>query len=706
MDDAIINGTTTFSEELEATPRDFVAVENPRIPLKEAIFSSWTGIDESIYVNLENAEDMWATLMKELSILAEMAREGASEKLMTLVDSAMESGSSYNYIASEFNSLVEYGQSFSELDDEQRVNVEKREIEGEFGHFWRIMGIESIFRSKVKKIVGEIDEVMEVAGNLVREIGVLCERRVVRGVHEEYLPVKRGTQPEGNIRIQSNKMMSLVRNDYPYVVVSVSSEIEDLPENMRDMLKLFERLLVRYPVEKAVGLFDFMLSKDLKANAGLNFLVVQQYAEGGKQFVKGISSGSQMALHTKRNGDFTNNLLGAHKSSGSNQFGSVKNARYTPFEFEVSNGDNILFLSANYANGFENLSNEEMERVLNMRDKSGKILPPNNIKAYLKSQENGVAVVTCREREEVVRPEFTDESISAQLRDFADSIKGKNAKVSIEGAHVHADRAISEAQIVGARIASQLGSMIDKGENTEVTLVAMVDDSHVVNSIDYTGYEEMLNQNPLGFNEVVFESSPLIYQLSLEILKHLIESHPDKLKRAGNNLYIELDDIVIELVEDCDGEFITGCVLFDAAFCYYKLFPELLNSLYQQQIREQKPTSPLGYTDIHRVMLDIYKSTPNPESRDSMVRELLPEEKVDLDELSLNYAERPLLTALENAYRSRQYDEGYIIMVLERTYHSQQKKLAALTGLLNFLGSDSIVSIMVDAESGEITTDR
>lgn len=134
--------------------------KQPEIALQKDILAAWTGVDHTVYEALDNTDVLWETLIKELAILAELGKAGSGQRLSTLISETVSSGLSYEGIANDFNALVEYGDLFINLTPSQREKVSKREIQDEFGHFWRIMGIDSMFSTKTKKIAGEFHDVI------------------------------------------------------------------------------------------------------------------------------------------------------------------------------------------------------------------------------------------------------------------------------------------------------------------------------------------------------------------------------------------------------------------------------------------------------------------------------------------------------------------------------------------------------------------
>lgn len=713
---------TTTAEALKQ-----ILYEASKTNIQKQIFAIWTGIDESVYESLENTDKLWESLIKELSIIAELGKEGAAKKLILLLDNAITNQESYSAILNDFNALVEYGDFYSALSPEEQNNVLQHEIQEEFGHFWRIMGIESMKKKEnncgTKKIVGEIDDVMNLAGNLVRELGVIIERRQVRRVMNDTLPVKMNSEPEGNIKLQSLNALGTTRSQYPYVSAFISvktmgsqavnngqAEEKELDTNKaRQYLNLFNRLLIKFPLEKAVALLDYIIFKNEDLNEDLHFMAMQQFCKNGKQYLKLMSIGQQIILHTKMNNDFTHELKRVIRGKDNNFFGGLKPCCYQTKEWEVDLNDNIFFLSADFAEKLKGLNDEDILKVLNQKGKNDKILPVNNLRKYAKISSNGILSINCKPKEEFNLSEFTKNNIEEQIKPLMDILLGLNQKplkIAIEGAHIHADREVSQSQRIGARIAGVLANMLNFS-NIEALSAPMIDDNHVVNALDYEKFEEMLEEEGYNISEIIFESSPLIYELSLDILKFLIDKHPDKIKIIGNNLYLEVDNMMIELIQDFKNEFITGCVLFDAGLCLYKLYPSLLKERYKNYIKNKKHDSVLADEDIHEVILQIYKKTKKPEERLKNVKKLLPENNIDLAELYKNCQCQPFLNVIQDKITTdTSQKDQYIVMILEETYHSQQNKLSALMGLLGLIEDNKIITVMFNQETGQITHKR
>ncbi len=681
---------------------------SPELILRRDILAAWTGIDHSVYDALDEVDVLWNTLVKELAILAELGKEGAGQQLLFLINEAISSGLSYEDIAADFNALVEYGDCFANLTPPQRLEAAKHEIQDEFGHFWRIMGIDSIFRAKIKKIVGELPDVIAVAGTLERELGVIRERRISRESAKPYLPVKKNAEPEGTVRVQSPHMVSIARRTYPYVsaVISNASGFETVDHSGRVAFGLFSKLLTKYPIEEAVALLDFLLYKSDFPKDKLQFLALQEYAQEGRQWAKIVSIGTQMVIHTRPAENFSHSLVGVHRGT-EGSIGQRIPATYSRMEFEVQQGDVFQILSVEYSEVLEGMTVEELTSLLNQRGVSGWILASNNIRRHIGGRDNGIMTQKCLEREEFVPPQFTDALISSQLATLVDGmVKTKPLYVAVEGAHVHADRSVSNTQAVGARIAGLLSEMLGT-HNAEIFGAPMVDDDHVVNAFDYKHFSDLLQNHGYHFMEIIFESSPLVYEVSLDILRYLAAEHPELLKQIGDNLYLEVGDIMIELVEGLSDEFKTGCVLFDAALCLYKLCPELLTEMYKRHVASVKPDSPFALESAHSVMLRIYQSTKNPEDRETEVKKDLPDRTVRFSDIFSGKNKRPFLDAVSERVKvdSAEKDQ-YVVTILEGTYSNQQKKLEALMGLLNLIDSRKIITVMFDQESGKLTFTR
>ena len=317
--------------------------ESPRVALRKDILATWTGVDHSMYNALDTIDLIWITLIKELGILAELGKVGAGQKLSALVNSAMESELSYEDIAADFNALVEYGDYWNELTPPQQEEVGKREIQEEFGHFWRIMGIDSMFAVKTKKIVGELHDVITAVGNLERELGVIRERRINRGSSKPFLPVKKNIEAEGLVHIQSPYMVSTARKTYPFVSAAMSSDSDQEPVDVRgrSALLVFNKLIVRYPLEEAIALLDLVLYKLEGSKDGLQLVAVQQYGQGEKQYAKIISVGNQIVIHTRPAGNFTHTLIGTY-SGNDGSTGQAVPTTYSKRELEVLPGDILI----------------------------------------------------------------------------------------------------------------------------------------------------------------------------------------------------------------------------------------------------------------------------------------------------------------------------------------------------------------------------
>jgi hypothetical protein len=207
-----------------------------------------------------------------------------------------------------------------------------------------------------------------------------------------------------------------------------------------------------------------------------------------------------------------------------------------------------------------------------------------------------------------------------------------------------------------------------------------------VNNLDYRDYAETLDR--LGFvnADVVLESSPLIKEIAVDLLKKFMrEAGPESgfsVDVEQDNIYLRLKDTdrVVELIEGVSRNFVVGCVLFDAAFSYFKRYENEARKVYAQIHGLD------GDYDIHKEMIAIYDKIDDPGQRKAVVAETIPLQKFSLEGVRQTLQETRYL----NAFSQSPMKNAVLLNILESFYRPQQAKLNRVLGLLGEQGVRSL----------------
>jgi hypothetical protein len=403
-----------------------------------------------------------------------------------------------------------------------------------------------------------------------------------------------------------------------------------------------------------------------------------------------VGASSALALKKKENGQFYEREAAFWNAGSSNGIlGMPSCADYGYALVDLPERGSMILLDKESSEVILSLDSANLNEVLNRPDDHRKVLAYNNIAGYLKERKIAGTLVnlnfgSVKERKELVWDEATVDAALAKVE--IDSPLVHAPLINIEAGHVHADRELSQLQKDGVAIAVGFLRKLGRQSKAPVSTMAMVDEYHVVNNLNYHDYTATLDR--LGFTgaDVVLESSPLIKEIAVDILKKFMrEASPASgfsIDIEQDNIYLRLKDTdrVVELIEGVSRNFVVGCVLFDAAFSYFKRYENEARRVYAR-IHELD-----DHYDIHKEMIAIYARIKDPGERKAIVAETIPLQKFTLEGVRQTLQDTKYLEAFSHSPMK----DAVLLNVLESFYRPQQAKLNRVLGILGEQGVRSL----------------
>ena len=196
--------------------------------------------------------------------------------------------------------------------------------------------------------------------------------------------------------------------------------------------------------------------------------------------------------------------------------------------------------------------------------------------------------------------------------------------INLEAGHIHADTTPTFRQKKGMFI----GSILERHLSTlDIHLIksTMIDEDHVPNVLDHEAYVALIRQQGFNLDEVIYESSSVIREISVLAAASLITRYPGHFSHEGNALVFNIPDtnLQIEIIKDVTEEpFELGCVIFDVGLTLYKIYPEL-GMAYQGA----------NGRSVHNEMMRIYSRETNISDRFQAVQERFPAQTVAAQDL-------------------------------------------------------------------------
>ena len=639
---------------------------------KGLLIQLFKGLDIDIFLKLpkEKRKKIFLRTIKEIELITKIHKDFKKERLNLFLKKLDRKGN-INEIKLELSALLEYGKLSHELASKEISIVKKSELLQEINHFSRIMFLDNIF---VEENVYSEDRCLREANDFSRFLILLAERKKFRDNEKIDLApaIKNFSIPiqkieTGDLNLYAGK----ITNDSTNIFIIIKDQDY---ENAQKFMKHFYNFLRKWPLNVSLLVLDyylFLLSLfKIYRPLNLKLLAMQEFSE-------------DKILKIYSNFDYLCLILGKDKikkvkfDNDETHLGKLFNDIEVKEVLIQNMNRNLIFVEES-AEFLKNLPEEKIKEILNTNNvlnKFKQLFSKNKIpfKIFLqelnKIKTTEILVVNYYEK---IKKLIQESEIIEELKNE------KVEEVIIESGHIHADREIDNNQLIGLEIGNSLAQLFFEN-NIKSTKILMIDELHVVNRFNYENYLKILQKYPQ--EEIVFESSDLIRDIALDILKVLIRNS-SKNKRykifiKGKNLYIETSDKIIELIEDVNKKFVLGCVLFDAAFCLYKLNRKRANEIYNNLYSLDSSFS------IHKEMLNIYLKYSSPEKRIIEVKKLINSykqvKKVNLKKVLNNIKSMPYFELLV----SEKNKKRRLINVQELFYRPQQGKLNLLLKLLN-----------------------
>ncbi len=571
------------------------------------LLNKFKGLDEPVINQLSSQvrDDFTKLTIKELMIFAESGQTGGASKLLTIFEG---SSVTANDLV-DINALVEFGKLFTDLPNNLKIIAKKGEIQDESNHFSRIMGLDQVLSNSFKLPVSK-DEAKAMCKEFARFVWLLFERRNQNQKAQQYNLKIFPQETQGNIKFENSDAI-ITRNKTENLVAIVSlinNPSGTILEEFKEIVGVFERFIAANGLDIAVCLLDYFLFL-IGSSLRLKFIVCQEIKlEDNASQVKIIGTGG-VVFAVKQNADFSlkpiqkftlnddvNSTVGKFNPSLVNQL-TAKLSSTTKL-FVVPLDSSVIKLSV-----------ERFVEILNMKNLSNKIIPLQNLITFF-NNTNDTGVFT---QLKCGSPSFSQKNIATQeTLDIPDQLLNTD-QITIESAHIHADREIAETQLETVQLRNEFVTKLKvKGFAGIFIDVVLIDEYHVVNRLDYQKYISEIQKNGFAPSEIIPESSPVIRDIAIDILLTLKKQKPNQIFNKGTNIYMSLpNQKVVELVEDLGGKNVIGCVLFDVAFTLYKKAPSLFMDSFNQKYNLKTGTN------IHQEMIDFYNQELNPIKRKS-----------------------------------------------------------------------------------------
>ena len=543
------------------------------------------------------------------------------------------------------NALILYG----EIKDIKDSPAEF--LHNELSHFWRILGWEELtgMTQQIKHIPGTIDDVEINSGNLIRTLTLLTEYWTELGIGPKLV------NPDKDIKttIESNDGYSCIKQlNYPYAAVIVTGRDQGHPKtngkkDYKEKAQLFEQLLAKFPAEFAFLIFEYYAFAKGWSTENYNIAVTQEYFnDEGKRKIKGYANGRFVFLLS--HGNKTSIII---NSDSQVPVGSPDKINAISFDTEVEagsilsivHGETARFISR-YPDICQTLTGNK-NQLINLSSALG-----------IAHEKKPIITIPLGKAMEKQTVAIGEDEINQTLGEAIKFVRRKKIKkVSLEAGHIHADRKATNLQklgiTIGAKFAAQLESM-----GIDVKKQPMIDEDHVVNTLDYSAYLNLMHS--LGYNaeELIFESSPVIREIAIAAIVTLFSQYPENFSLNGNALIFNIPNtpLQVEFIKDIkEQQFELGCVIFDVGLSLYRVYPELAR-LYSDDTGQV----------IHKGMFDVYQTYQNPSERLLSVKSAFPPKTVSWQEVESILA-LPQLPKTEFA----------ICNILEGFYTPQQIKL-------------------------------
>lgn len=594
--------------------------------------------------------------------------------------------------ARDVSSFLQFGRPFDELEAEDRETALGFGIVTDLGHFSRIMQKDAVATDVHKHwLIGQISQAFE------RNLNAAFTHR---GQDDWLYPIPQGAQVEGStmpIETSASGEITMIagerknapnvtfglaiKNSDNFIPVEVAmsegrGEIRsDTISNPSDLLVYlshqFESLLTKYPLEKAVFIFDKFVDKLGIGARGIQLTAVQAIKdETGKGRAKIIQVGD-IDVAVIREQDITGSadLVREIQSKITDDrlyeiaaqlglVGSTENERppYSQKKRQTLIGKTLGELRAKKLaispmsqekdgdglGGIEQAKHRVSEIEVDSDD-SFVLLPPAigaavpgvvqefktiaDVRSFLSGFNGQKASMSfprfkflTQETQIFKQIEWAPEMILPQLADFTGYIKALKEQfgevdIHFQFAHIHPTGPThTRIQEIGAKIAGAVGEEVRRlGAKTRGS--SLVDEYHTDDLMaDYSIFEAMLRANAgETFTELFYESSPVMRLIADAVARITIQD--PRITRVGDTVSLPTDDnrmieIWDNVTEAPDRSVSVGrqaCVPFNIGMDLAMMAPELADASYRRYIELRHPQSMMAQLARENPHLSIHE---------------------------------------------------------------------------------------------------
>lgn len=649
----------------------------PYVEKQVAFINAYTGIGPSQFELLDptSARKVFFGLHKQLDLAASLHGPQTKGALYGAIHNYFEAPQGdLEQLAQHVNSLVVFG-DVRPLEGSGVEYLHERSA-----HFWHILGWEQLqqvcgIESNTKLAAGSIAEIERNSGNLVRTLDLLAERWGEHhvGPHLIY-PI------EQQLVSKENKLgYSYVKLKSPYsntlAVVSSANEViptEHDKQMFAEQANMLRRLLDRYPMELAYAIYDYYAFSQGLDVQNLNVTLVQEYTLNGEKRVKGIMNGQTTILLGGREIEgFTQEVIVA--SNGNSVVGAPTSSDFVMFDVPVTDDHIITIVSGRPAQALAESPQDTQQ--LSVKPKKGQLR--EQIIKYAKSKDSHRKGVPAAKQDKPIisllmsegvqeyhpveiTPEMLDEA-SEQISQFA--TQHGVQFINLEAGHIHADTTPTGRQKKGMRIGAHIAHGLEE-QGMQVRKTTMIDEDHVPNALDHKAYVDLMQEQGLQVDEVLYESSPAIREIAVAAISSLQQQYPEQIYMEGTTMMFNIPGtaLQVELIKDVTRPIVElGCVIFDVGLTLVKIYPKLAETY-----------MPEGSAQVHQQMLEIYKQYSGQAERFAAVKAAFPEKSRTYEDIM----QAQPLPDIEDKHAG-------IVNVLEGFYAAQQVKLQGMLRALN-----------------------
>lgn len=647
------------------------AVSRPTMesfPVADLLLDEFTPVDRGVQNDLDvvAVQDHVVDLVKRLTLAAELSAPGTGGRL---VWAAVTNPSPGTDLLATLDAVLEFGRAPAELTQAELDKAARAEIRQEILHFDRIMDLESLTEGRsALKARRDVVHDSGLLGAVERLLVLVHERLTLRGDR----PARwqdLSAPPQGLVQV-AGRGSTLTRSRYPLAAAAVRGSSR---EAEADLLRRFERCLIRHPLPVALGVVDYEVFLGEETATEIASAVLHR-EDDGELRAELLALGTVSWVVLRRDG-FRQQVVDHGVLTG--KPAGAAWSQVASAEVAVPEGSWLLLA----VDGGRLGTSARLEVDLNVSGRSGRVDLARNLSSLVDGQP--YVLLKAQNVTRLPEPALVDaESTLAAVADEFLAGAGE-LTVSLECGHVHADREVSAAQLRGLDMGVRFDQVLREAANgVPVTLetTPMVDDDHVLNRFSFVGYRKLFADRGLPVDDLILESSPLPRAVAHDVLRRAMQRAGNgyELRRIGDNLYLEAPELRLELVEDLDGEMRNGCVLFEVGLVMYRAARTALTDVFTQV------TGSPGH-DLHGPMADAYDSAPDPVARTRVRTEFEQLYRDPWSRVTRTVDHTPFLDRYLEVLgeRAGTGHRTIVFNVLEDYYRPQQEKVARLGVLLD-----------------------